>query len=95
MASAAHEFLDHLLDSNARRVQGDVDRRVADGKSRLETDIRILLHEISAVAERALAHARSAQAAGAPAVDSALARLAAAEAEIRQLCPADVAVSPL
>jgi hypothetical protein len=86
----AHGFLDHLLDSNSRRVQGDVDRRVADGKSRLETDIRILLHEVSAVAERALTHARSAQAAGAPAVECALARLAAAEIAIRQFRPVEM-----
>lgn len=85
----AHEFLDLLLETNAARVQSDVDERVSNGKSRLETDIRILLHEVRAVAERALAHARAAQAAGASAVESALSRLAAAEAEIRQRCPAD------
>lgn len=83
----AHEFLDHLLETNAMRVQSGVDTRVGDGKSRLETDIRTLLHEVSAVAERALAHARTAQAAGASAVEGALAKLAAAEAEIRQLRP--------
>jgi GTP-binding protein EngB required for normal cell division len=85
----AHEFLDLLLETNATRVQSDVDERVSNGKSRLETDIRILLHEVRAVAERALAHARAAQAVGASAVEGALARLAAAEAEIRQLCSAD------
>jgi hypothetical protein len=85
----AHEFLDLLLETNAARVQSDVDERVANGKSRLETDIRILLHEVRAVAERALAHARAAQAVGASAVEGALARLAAAEAEIRQLWTAD------
>jgi GTPase Era involved in 16S rRNA processing len=88
----AHEFLDHLLEANSSRVQGDVDSRVTDGKSRLETDIRILLHEVSAVAERALKHARAAQAAGASAVESALAKLAVAEAEIRQLRPADAEI---
>jgi hypothetical protein len=92
MKSDAHEFLDHLPEDNAMRVQSDVDRRVHDGKSRLETDIRILLHEVSAVAERALKHARSAQAAEASAVEGALAKLAAAEAEIGQLHPANVDV---
>ena len=81
----AHEFLDRLLYTNSMRVQSDVDRRVSDGKARLETDIRILLHEVSAVAERALSHARSAQAAGAAAVESARARLASAEAEYLSL----------
>jgi hypothetical protein len=85
----AHEFLDRLLETNATRVQSDIDERVSNGKSRLETDIRILLHEVSAVAERALAHARAAQAAGARSVESALAKLAAAETEIRGLGRAD------
>jgi hypothetical protein len=84
----AHEFLDHLLETNSVRVQSDVDRRVGDGKARLETSIRILLREVSAVAERALAHARAVQAAGAPAVQTALAQLTSAEGEIRQLSPA-------
>jgi GTPase Era involved in 16S rRNA processing len=85
---AAHEFLDHLLETNSVRVQSDVDRRVGDGKSRLEAAIRILLREVSAVAERALTHARAAQAAGAAAVQTALARMASAEEEIERLCPA-------
>jgi hypothetical protein len=70
------------------RVQSDVDKRVSDGKSRLETAIRILLHEVSAVAERALSHAQSAQAVGAAAVESARGRLADAESEILSLRPA-------
>ena len=95
MVHEAHEFLDHLLETNATRVQSDVDKRVTDGKARLETDIRILLHEVSAVAERALTHARAAQAAGASAVEGALAKLAAAEAEIRKLRPSEAEmVSP-
>jgi hypothetical protein len=88
----AHEFLNHLLETNAMRVQSDVDQRVGNGKSRLETDIRILLHEVSAVAERALAHARDAQTAGASAVERALAKLASAEMEIRQLGGADTEI---
>ncbi len=51
----------------------------------LETEIRILLREVTAVAERALDHARNLQAEGAAAVDNALARLDALEAEIRSL----------
>ena len=95
MVREAHEFLDHLLETNATRVQSDVDKRVTDGKARLEIDIRILLHEVSAVAERALTHARAAQAAGASAVEGALVKLAAVEAEIRQLRPSEAEmVSP-
>jgi hypothetical protein len=87
IAQDAHEFLERRLEINTMRVQGDVDKRVADSKSRLETNIRILLHEVSAVAERALLHARSTQKAGASAVESALSRLSISEAEIRRLCP--------
>ena len=89
MKGDAHEFLDHLLETNAMRVQSDVDKRVSDGKSRLEADIRILLHEVSAVAERALAHARTAHTAGTSAIEGALAKLTTAETEIRQLRPAE------
>ena len=84
-----HQFLDHLLETNTMRVRTDVEKRVNDGRSRLETDIRILLHEVSAVAERALKHARETQAAGAPAVETALRRIAAIESEVRRLRPAD------
>lgn len=89
----AHDFLDKLLYTNSARVQSDVDRRIDDGKSRLEAEIRILLHEVKAVAERALKHAHSAQAAGASAVAAALARLESAEAEIRRLRHADPGVA--
>jgi hypothetical protein len=83
----AHGFLDHLLDTNATRVQGDVDKRIGDSKSRLEADIRVLLHEVRAVAERALERARTAQSQGASAIENALAKLSAIEREIRQLRP--------
>jgi len=85
----SHAFLDHLLETNATRVQSDVDKRISDSKSRLETDIRILLHEVSAVADRALKRARAAQTAGATAVERELAHLDSVEAEIRQLRPAE------
>jgi GTPase Era involved in 16S rRNA processing len=85
----AHVFLDRLVESNTRRVQSDVDGRIADGRSRLEAQIRILLHEVKNVAERALTRARAAQSEGASAVQSALARLATIETEIRRLRGAD------
>jgi hypothetical protein len=62
-----------------------VDKRVLESRHWLEAEIRILLREVTAVAERALDHARKLQAEGAAAVDNALARLDALEAEIRFL----------
>ena len=81
----AQQFLDQLLEWNSARVRSDVDNRVLESRHWLEAEIRILLREVTAVAERALAHARKLQAEGAAAVDNALARLDALEAEIRSL----------
>jgi GTPase Era involved in 16S rRNA processing len=81
----AQQFLDQLLEWNSARVRGDVDNRVLESRHWLEAEIRILLREVTAVAERALNHARRLQADGAAAVDNALARLDALEAEIRSL----------
>ena len=81
----AKQFLDQLLEWNSARVRSDVDNRVLESRHWLETEIRILLREVTAVAERALDHARTLQAEGAAAVDNALARLDALEAEIRSL----------
>lgn len=68
-------FLERLLEVNGTRVQSDVNERVLESRHRLEADIRTLLREVAHVAERALAHARTAQVSGAAAVQSALARL--------------------
>jgi GTPase Era involved in 16S rRNA processing len=84
----ANNFLEHLLATNSSRVRGDVDKRVLDSRSRLEADIRILLREVTAVAERALDRARKAQTEGASAVNAALTRLESTADEIRQLYPA-------
>jgi len=81
----AQQFLNQLLEWNSARVRSDVDNRVMESRHWLETEIRILLREVTAVAERALNHARRLQAEGATAVDTALARLDALEAEIRFL----------
>ena len=61
--------------------------RVEESRSRLEFEIRRLLHEISRVAEQALTRARSARAAGTEAVRGALARLDEVESEIRDSRP--------
>jgi GTPase SAR1 family protein len=68
-------FLEHLLDTNASRVQGDVEQRVAENRLRLESDVRKLLREVCASAEQALSQARELMAAGASAVQSELERL--------------------
>jgi hypothetical protein len=79
------QFLNQLLEWNSARVRSDVDNRVLESRHWLETEIRILLREVTAVAERALDHARKLQAEGAAAVDTALARLDALEAEVASL----------
>jgi wyosine [tRNA(Phe)-imidazoG37] synthetase (radical SAM superfamily) len=81
----AREFLDHLMDMNSARVQSDVVDRVQESRRQLEVEIRKLLHEVRRIAERAVEHARTARAEGAPAVEAALARLDRIETEIRIL----------
>jgi ribosome biogenesis GTPase A len=81
----ARRFLAHLLETNCTRVQSDILNRVQESRSRLEVEIRKLLHEIRRIAEQALTHARAAQAEGAPAVHAARAGLDRLELEIRQL----------
>jgi Dynamin family len=83
----AAEFLGHLLETNSARVQSDILNRVQESRGRLEVEIRKLLHEVSRIAERALARARSAQIAGASAVASALARLNRIERQVRDTRP--------
>jgi hypothetical protein len=79
----AREFLDQLLKVNSSRVQNDVDERVRESRKKLEAEIKGFLREASAIADRALARARTAQAAGAPAVKALEARLEALEREVR------------
>jgi len=79
------EFLGRLLEVNCSRVQNDILNRVQESRGRLEVEIRKLLHEISRVAVEALVHAREARAAGAPAVEAAVARLDGLEREITGL----------
>lgn len=81
----AQQFLEQLLEWNSARVRGDVDNRVLESRHTLEAEIRILLQEVTAVAERALDHARNLQAEGAAAVNNALSRLDRLESEIRSL----------
>ena len=83
----AQEFLDQLLEVNSSRVQSDVDERVRQSRKKLEAEIRGVLRDASAIADRALARARAAQAAGVPGVQSALARIGCAERGVLRLIP--------
>jgi len=85
IASDGREFLGRLLEVNCSRVQNDILNRVQESRGRLEVEIRKLLHEISRIAVEALTHAREARAAGAPAVEAAVARLDRLESEIVNL----------
>jgi hypothetical protein len=78
----ARRFLAHLLETNCTRVQSDILNRVQESRSRLEVEIRKLLHEIRRIAEQALTRARATRAEGASAVQAARARLECLEREI-------------
>ncbi len=83
----ARTFLDQLLEVNSARVQSDIDERVRESRTKLEAEIEALLREATAIAERALARARTIQAAGAPTVEAALVRLDGIEREVLSLRP--------
>ena len=82
MENDAHEFLNYLLETNCTRVQSDILDRVQESRSRLEAEIRKLLHEISRIAQQALTRARAARSRGALAVETELARLHDLEKEV-------------
>ena len=88
----AQQFLDQLLEWNSARVRSDVDNRVLESRHWLEAEIRILLQEVTAVAERALEHARKLQAEGADAVADTLSRLDALETEVKALTATSITV---
>lgn len=71
----AVNFLEHLLETNAARVQGDVEQRVVESRLRLESDVRRLLREVSTSAEQALSQASELIAVGSSAVQGELGRL--------------------
>ncbi len=62
---SARAYFRRLLVTNASRVSGDLDDRVSESRRQLEAEVRSILGEISGAAQRALATARSHQAAGA------------------------------
>lgn len=81
----AEDFLEELLNTNASRVQGDVEQRVVESRLKLEEEVRKLLREVSATAEQALANARQLIAAGTAAVQSELERLQHLHEELNKL----------
>ena len=81
----AVNFLEHLLDTNAARVQGDVEQRVVESRLRLESDVRKLLREVSISAEQALSKASELMAAGAGAVQHELECLRKLQEELDDL----------
>jgi ribosome biogenesis GTPase A len=81
----AQQFLVRLFETNSTRVQSDILNRVQESRSRLEVEIRNLLHEVSRIAEQALIRARKVKDAGEPAVHIALDRLDALERGISTL----------
>ena len=78
----ALKYLEQLLDTNASRVQGDVEQRVVESRLRLESDVRKLLREVSLSAEQALSKAREFMAAGTSAVQNELERLRKLQEEL-------------
>ncbi|MGA2217174.1 MAG: dynamin family protein [Terracidiphilus sp.] len=96
----AREFLERLLEVNSSGVHSDILNRVQESRTRLEADIRKLLHQVNRIAVLALARARKTQQDGLPAVESVLLRLSTLEKEIdsirdlhppRELIPPDQA----
>jgi GTPase SAR1 family protein len=85
MHKDATSFLEQLLDTNASRVQGDVERRVVESRLRLEYDVRRLLREVSTSAEQALSKARELLAAGTNAVQNELERLCKLQEELNTI----------
>ena len=81
----AANFLEQLLDTNASRVQGDVEQRVVESRLRLESDVRRLLHEVGASAEQALSKARELVATGTNAVQNEFERLRKLQQELDTL----------
>ena len=81
-------YLRSLFEMNSTLVQNDLAERVLESRRALEGELRGLLTSVAESAEGALAHARSAYASGAMAVEASLRRLEAARSAIRAVLPA-------
>lgn len=78
----AAEFLEHVLETNSDRIQGNVLTRVQKIRGRLEIEVKKLLHAVTRIAEAALAQARLAREIAAVGVQEAFFRLNRIEREI-------------
>jgi len=78
-------YLERILRANVSRIQFDLAERVRESRWRLQAEIKTLLKNIAASAERALDRAREQRAAGAEAVARELARIDHWEREIERL----------
>ncbi len=83
ITSDAREFLRRLLETNSTRVQSDILNRVQESRGKLEAEIRKLLHEVTRIADQALARAKKVREEGDPAVQSVLRQLDCLEDEVR------------
>jgi len=95
IANDARRFLTRLLEFNSTRVQSDILNRVQESRGKLEAEIRKLLHEVTRIAEQALARARRVREEGAPAVQAALRRLDSLEQEVRALGAPGISENPI
>ena len=71
----ASAYLERLLRSNTTRLVFDLEQRVEVSRKKLESELRFLLQQITASAERALERARIHQQAGQEAVSKELAKV--------------------
>jgi hypothetical protein len=68
-------YLERLICVNAHRIVGDFNDRVVESRRRLQSEIRTLLREVSASAERALERANECRAQGSRSVRTEMERL--------------------
>ena len=81
------EYLERIVKANASRIQGDFCERVRESRWHMQAEIKSLLKNISASAERALMRARERRAAGAEAVQAELSRIEGLHRETEALVP--------
>jgi Dynamin family len=83
----AHDYLERLIVTNASRVTNDLEEQVLESRRRLERDLREVLREVYAVAERAVQRAQAQRARGVDATRAELERLATLRTALERLRP--------
>jgi len=81
----ATNFLAQLIDTNASRVQGDVEQRVVESRLKLESEVRKLLAQVIVSAENAVSRARQVLTSGAEAVQHELKSLRKLQEELASI----------